>query len=304
MGAASTLDTHEAVKKVINFHNDAEIDNVERYLQALAVTARPNPAIILDLLKIIEKESIGDKVKTTIIHTLGSSARRFAQSPNQNYTSESVVKVQNYFNDSIAACTTAPCYVQYLNGINNLQSIDFIEQLFEYVNHTDRSVSVAAMKALRSFPATVWNRKHIQRFEDIFFQKSLDSSARTLALDIVLNSKFSEEQLKRLLTHLKTKDRAFEVKKYLLEMVRMFGAENAEINEKVQRIIKSDSELNNYHIIGQKGLTTALSRKYSVRSPFNATLTSIQEIFGGILKRGGVDLTIDSPNSRYSYFTV
>lgn len=306
LGSASTVDTHEAVKKAINFQDETEVDNIERYLQAIAVSARPNPVIILDLLKIVDDKSIGEKVKTTIIHTLGSAARRFAQSPNQNYTSEAVLKVQNYFNESIAACTEVPCYVQYLNGINNLQSIEFIGKLFEYVNDTDRSVSVAAMKALRSFPASVWNQNHIQRFVDIFYQteKSFDSSVRTLALDIVLNSKLTEKQLKKLLSHLKTKDRAFEVKKYLLEMVRMISAVDSELNEKVQRIIKSDRELNNYHIIGQKGLTTALSRKYSVRSPFNGTLTSIQEIFGGILKRGGVDLTIDSPKSSYSYFTV
>lgn len=306
LGGASTLEAHEAVKKVIDFKDDAEVDNVERYLQALAVGVRPNPAIILDLLRIVEDKSLGDKVKATMIHTVGSMARRFAHSPNQNYSNEAVVKVQTYFTDSIAACDDSLCYVQYLNGMNNLQSVELIDLLFEYVNHTDRSISVAAMKALRNFPASVWNEKHIQQFEDIFYQKEkrFDSSVRTLALDIVLNSEFSDTQLKKLLSHLKANDRAFEVKKYLFEMIQMLASENAELNEKVQTIIKNDKTLNNYHIIGQKGLTTALSRKYSTRSPFNATLISIQEIFGGILKRGSVDLTIDSPKSKYSYFTV
>lgn len=306
LGAAGTVAAHEAVKKVVDFYKDEEFDNVERYLQALAVGSRPNSEIILDLLKVVDNKSTGDKVKITTIHTLGSMARRYAASPNQSYSSEIVAKVQKYFNSSIITCTDIPCYVQYLNGINNLQSFEFVDQLFEYVNDTDRSISVAAMKALRSFPVSVWNKNHIQRFENIFYEieKRFDSSVRTLALDIVLHSKFSEEQLKKLLTHLKTKDRAFEVKKYLMEMVQMFASENQELNEQVQRIIKSDNELNNYHIIGQKGLTTALSRKYSVQAPFNGTLTSIQEIFGGILKRGVVDLTIDSPKKSYSYFTV
>lgn len=190
--------------------------------------------------------------------------------------------------------------------MNNLQSVELIEQLFEYVNNTDRAISVAAMKALRSYPISVWNKKHFQQFEDIFYQKEkrFDSSVRTLALDILLASTFTEQQLQNLLSHLKAKDNAFEVKKYLFETVHMLASENAILNKQVQRIIKNDTALNNYHIIGQKGLTTALSRKYSVRSPLNGTLTSIQEIFGGILKRGVVDLTIDSPNSKYSYFTV
>lgn len=306
LGTANTLDAHEAVKMTIGFTTDGDSDHVERYLQALAVGVRPNPAIILDLLNVADDNLINDKVKTTIIHTVGSMARRYAHSPNQNYSSEVVVKVQTYLKDSVAACEDSNCFVQYLNGMNNLQSIELIDLLFEYVNHTDRSVSVAAMKALRQFPASSWNAKYIYQFESIFYQteKRFDSSVRTLALDIVLHSPFLEHRLYNLLSYLKKHDRAFEVKKYLLEMIQMLTSENAQLNEKVQNIIKSDSTLNNYHIIGQRGLTTALSRKYSIQSPFNATLSSIQEIFGGILKRGAVDLTIDSPRTKYSYFTV
>lgn len=306
LGAVGTLDAHEAVKQAIDFTNENENDSIERYLQALAVGVRPNPTIILDLLKIVDSKSIDDKIKATILHTIGSLARRYANSPDQSYSSDTVAQVQKYFTDSIAKCSDPSCYVQYLNGINNLLSIDLIELLFKYVNDADRTVSVAAMKALRRFPSSIWHKRDIQQFENIFYQhgKRFDSSVRTLALDIVLNSKISNEQLTKLLSHLRINDRAFEVKKYLLEMVKMLGSENVELNDKIEQIIKNDSQLNNYHIIGQKGLTTALSRKYSNRSPFNGTLTSIQEIFGGILKRGVVDLTIDSPNSKYSYFTV
>lgn len=307
MGAASTLDAHDAVKQVIDFSDDKESDFIERYLQALAVGVRPNSAIISDLLKIADSKSINDKIKTTIIHTLGSLARRYANSPEQSYKSDVVVQVQKYFTDSIAKCSDPSCHVQFLNGINNLQSTDLIDMLFKYVKNDDRTVSVAAMKALGRFPSTIWNQRDIKQFENIFYQhgKRFDSSVRTLALDIVLNSKVSQEQLIKLLSHLRaSNDRAFEVKKYLLETVKMLGSEKPELSEKIDQIFKNDTLLNNYHIVGQKGLTTALSRKYSVRAPFNGTLTSIQEIFGGILKRGVVDLTIDSPNSKYSYFTV
>lgn len=306
LGAVSTLDAHEAVKLSIDFNDDMENDNIERYLQALAVGVRPNPAIISDLLKIVDSKSINDKIKTTIIHTIGSMARRYANLPEQSYSSDVVVQVEKYFTDSIAKCSDPACHVQYLNGINNLQSTEFIELLLKYVNDLDRTVSVAAMKALRRFPSSTWAERDIQQFENIFYQheKRFDSSVRTLAVDIILNSKISDKKLTKLVSYLKANDRAFEVKKYLLEMTKMLGSENTELNERVEKIIKSDSLLNNYHIIGQKGLTTALSRKHTVRSPFNGTLTSIQEIFGGILKRGVVDLTIDSSNSKYSYFTV
>lgn len=306
LGAVATLDAHEAVKQVIDFSDDIENESIERYLQALAVGVRPNAAIILDLLKLAAGKSIDDKIKTTLIHTIGSMARRYAHAPDQGYSSEAVVQVQKYFTDSIAKCSDPFCFVQYLNGISNLQSTDLIEVLLKYVNDVDRTVSVAAMKALRRFPSHIWNDRDIEQFENIFYQheKRFDSSVRTLALDIVLGSKISDGKLTKLLSHLRANDRAFEVKKYLFEMLKMLGSENAELNARIERIIKSDGLLNNYDIIGQKGLTTALSRKYTNGSPFNGTLTSIQETFGGILKRGVVDLTIDSSNNKYSYFTV
>lgn len=306
LGAAQTTDTHAAVKEVLKLSGKKDIDNIERYLQALAIGTNPNAEIIRDLLKIVVKESINEKVEKTMVHTLGSMAYRYARLPNQNYSSKVVQEVQNYINKSLSECKDASCHEQFLNGLNNLQSTDVVSVLFSYVNHSERSVSVAAMRALARFPVSMWNLQQIQQFENVFFQeeKKFDSSTRTLALDVILNAKLSDDQLKKLISHLKTADRAFEVKKYLSEKIQMLSGENADFGERVKNIIRGDSTLNNYHIIAQKGLTTALSRKYATESPFDGTLTSIQEIFGGVLKRGVVDMTIDSKNNKYSYFTV
>lgn len=307
MGAAQTDVSHEAVKETIDFSDDSEVDRIERYLQALAIGTRPNPLIMLDLIKVAETESKNSKIPTIIIHTLGSMAYRYAHLPEHNYSSSVVEKVFDYLNSSISSCNNnIPCYVNYLNGFSNLRSVETIDLLFGFANHTDRSISIAAMKALRRFPASAWKSKHIEAFEDIFFQTEhrFDSSARTLALDIILESKLTGAKLNKLFEHLKSNDRSFEVKKYLFEKLMMLSSEDAELNQQIEQIIRSNRTLNNYHILGQRGLTTALSRKYSIRSPFNGTLTSIQEIFGGILKRGVVDLSIDSESDKYSYFTV
>lgn len=212
----------------------------------------------------------------------------------------------SYFNHSIAECKEVQCFVQYLNGFNNLQSVEAVDLLFDYVNHTDRNVAVAAAKALRKYPASLWHRDQIKHFEDIFYQraKRFDSSVRTLALDIVLESELSDEQLSRLLGHFKTSDRAYEVTKYLHEKIAMLAAEDAALAERVQTRIRNDSMLNNYHALAPKGMTNALARSYARQSPFDGTMTSIQELFGGILKRGVVDMTLDSPGQKYSYFQV
>lgn len=53
-----------------------------------------------------------------------------------------------------------------------------------------------------------------------------------------------------------------------------------------------------------KGLSTALSRKFSKTPSFNGTLLSIQEVQGGVLKRGIVDMTMETNNDHFSFFTV
>lgn len=294
------------MREAIDLSGGDDLDNIERYLQALAISTRPNSSVIADLLKLANSKSINAKVKLSLINALGSMAYRFAHAPEQSYYSDVVQNVETYLTDSLLACKDSACYESYLNGLRNLQSADTIDKLIAFIEHPERSVAITAAKALKAFPASIWNKQHIDAFENIFHQtnRRYDSSTRTLILDILLKWRLRPEQVKRLLTHLKSDDKAFEVKKYLLEQVTMVAAENPEFGSIVEHIIQSDPTLNNYHIAGQKGLSTALSRKYSVQSPFNGTMTSVQEIFGGVLKRGIVDLTIDTPNNQYSLFTV
>lgn len=275
-------------------------------MQALAVGSRSNAEIIADLLKVVKSKSIDSKLKTTFIHTLGALANRYSKSSQSLPAHDIVADVLNYFNESIAQCEEISCFVEYLNGFNNLQSPKAIALLFSHINDSDRTVAVAAAKALRKYPSSLWNRQHIKQFEEIFYQKEkrFDSSVRTLALDIVLDTKLSDNQISKLVAYYKSTDRAYEVKKYLLEKIAMLSVENTQLAERVQKLIRNDKTLNNYDVLAPKGMTTALSRNYAQQSPFDGTLTSIQEIFGGILKRGAVDMTFDSPGHKYSYFTV
>lgn len=291
---------------MVDFTDESNFDLAEGYIQALSIGSRSNAQIIADLLETAKADLIDTKLKTTLIPALGSLARRYSTSTPPPTTNNVADEVTNYFNESISNCKETSCFVQYLNGFNNLQSPKAVELLFTYINDTDRSVAVAAAKALRKYPTSLWNRKQIEQFEDIFYQteKRFDSSVRTLALDIVLDRKLSDKQLNKLIGYYKAIDRAYEVKKYLHEKIAMLTAEDATLAERVQKIIRSDKLLNNYHVLAPKGMTNALSRKFARQTPFDGTLTSIQELFGGVLKRGVVDMTLDSADHKYSYFTV
>lgn len=250
-----TTESHAAVKEVLEINTDEDSDNVERYLQALAVATRPIEPIISDLLTIASEKFNNEKIEATLIQTIGSMAFRYARLPNQTYSSPIVRKVEKFLTKSLADCKGIACREQFLNGLRNLQSPETVDILLMYLADPERSISVGAAKAIRHFPTKTWTPKIRQVFEDIFFQKAkrFDSSTRTLVLDILFELKPTEEELRSLIGYLKSSDKAYEVKKYLLEKVIMLSDRCGKFQKVVQGIFDADQGLKNYHILGQKG---------------------------------------------------
>lgn len=246
------------------------------------------------------------KVKDTLIQTIASMAYRFARLPKQSYQSKIVEKVRTYLTSSLKNCKETACKELYIRGLHNIQSPDAISVLLSFASKPERTFAVAAMKALRTLDVKVWTKEHKKKLENIFYQKTkkYDSSARTLALDILLELKPTEDELRAMVQYLRSNDKAFEVKQYVLQKLNMIGENCTRFKQLLKKIFAEDRHLNNYHIFGQKGLTTALSRTFSKSPSFNGTLLSIQEIHGGVLKRGIVDMTIDAHPDKYSVFTV
>lgn len=254
LGAVQTVDSHAAVKKVLPLNTDDNVDSVERYLQAMAVATRPNPKIITDLLALAKEDFKDDRIEQSVMLTIGSLAYRYGHLPG-NHNAPMVQAVREFLSGSLKACKKDACRELYLNGLRNLRSLNTIDLLLEHVVYPERSVSVAAMKALRFFPKSAWTSKHIQQFRDIFFQtrKRYDSSARTLALDILLELRPTLQELTELTEHLKSNDKAYEVKKYLLEKIFMLAEKCSAFRKNVEHIFNADSKLKNYHTLGQKG---------------------------------------------------
>lgn len=260
----------------------------------------------LDLLNLLKEQPDYEKLKDTFVQTVSAMGRRFAQLPTHSYETKAVKKVETYLLNSLSQCKDNNCKKVLLRGLQNLLSPTTIPVLLKNAEKEDTSVSVTAMKALREFSASNWTPEIKKRIENIFFQKSkrFDSSARTLALDILFEMRPNLEELTNVLAYLKSNDKSFEIKQYLLQKIKMISDQCSEFRGKISTILKSDAQLNNYNVIGQKGLTTALSRTFSKKPSFNASLVSIQEINSGVLKRGIVDMKIESGEDEFSVFTL
>lgn len=195
------------------------------------------------------------------------------------------------------------CILRYTRALQNLQQPSTIPRLLKNALHGTRKVSVASMKALRAFSSKELNTTEVQSIcKQIFYMrlKPYDSSARTLALDTILESNPSEVVLDQLIHFLLSTDKSYEVKQYLLQRLRMISDSNVEFRNKVKGLIRSESQLNNYHALGQRGLSTAFSRSFSK----NGSLLTIQEINGGILKRGIIDVVMSNEGVDHEIFRV
>uniref|UniRef100_A0A182JW24 Vitellogenin domain-containing protein n=1 Tax=Anopheles christyi TaxID=43041 RepID=A0A182JW24_9DIPT len=308
LGAVQTVTSHEVAKSefLSGSDDDENMFFAERYLQALAIGTRPKEEIVKDLLAMAQTEHRNVKLYDSLIQCLAAVTRRYAQLEGNSYETEVVQKVVTFLEEKLDECLKEECKLKFIRGLQNLKCPRTLDRLLMLAQGSTKAVSVAAMKALRSFSAYLWNNELRAKFEDIFFQvsKRYDSSARTLALDILLDLKPDHDELSHLVQFLKSSDKAHEVKQYLLQKLRMVAEQCSEFAAMLKSIIENDPLLNNYNILAPRGLSTALNRKFSTLPSFNASLTSLQEMSGGVLKRGIVDLTLDVDDEKTSLFTL
>ncbi|XP_055547652.1 microsomal triacylglycerol transfer protein [Wyeomyia smithii] len=306
LGAIQTVASHKAAKSFLSFESDEEMFLAERYLQALAVGSRPQKAVIEDLLAMAEKRPNEEKFYDTLVQTVASLANRYAKLPGNSFETNVVQQVQDYLVKQLNRCGKDRCKQKFIRGLHNLKSPQTLNVLVKLALEGSSKTSVAAMKALRSFSVFLWNDEFRATFEDILFQvsKKFDTSARALALDILLDLKPDYDELTHLAQLLKSNDKAYELKQYLLQKLNMLADRCPHFATMLRKVIQNDPRLNNYHVIGARGLSTALMRTYSSVPSFNATLESLQEMSGGVLKRGVVDLALEVGEEKFSMFTL
>lgn len=295
-----TSESHEAVVKKLHFEKSNHEDLSERYLWALAICSHPNPDVVQDLLHKYRKlVNIPKKVKETMILTIASMAYRLGhQSKVHSIVEEAIV------NELASANNEERAYL--LRALKNLRSPSTLGVLLDIVRKGTPKEGASAWRAIAAQNSSHFDENLYKAAYKTFYQldKKYDSSARAVAADVLLESRLSEDTLKHLLNHLKSTDKAFETKQYVLQRIGMIADEDNEIANKVKNIIKDDTTLNNYHVLGQKGLSTALRRSFLKGPWINGSLLSIQEMNSGIVKRGVVNVVISKDRAAQEIFSV
>jgi microsomal triglyceride transfer protein large subunit len=309
LAATQTVESHEAFKKTFDFSDKENFDYIESYFQSLAVGTQPKEKVLEDLLNTFASNQMEDEsVKQSLVQAITAMGQRFAGLSGNSYKSKIVEKITKALLDGLNKCTTTDCKIVYLRGFGNLRAPATIETLLEYSTANPYALSVAAMKSIKKFPTVHWNQPNIKKkFENIFYQRfsKFDSSARTIALDILLDLNPRREELRELLEFLKSNDKSFEVKQYLIQKLRLISEKCGKMRKTLKMIGNEEPSLFNWNVYGgQKGLSTVLARDFSGYPSFNGSILSVQEMNGGVLKRGTVDLFVGFQDKKFSIFTV
>jgi len=116
--------------------------------------------------------------------------------------------------DGLLGCTKEECKQKYLRALKNLALKDTVPVLLQHALFGKKKTSVTALKALRSLPPDSWDDDVKRAATQIYYQlgRKFDSSSRTLAADILLESRPDDRVVRDLLLSLVSRaDPAYEV---------------------------------------------------------------------------------------------
>ncbi|XP_036147504.1 microsomal triglyceride transfer protein large subunit isoform X2 [Monomorium pharaonis] len=298
-GAAATMPAHQAAMKILR--QDETGDETERYLWALSLSPTPHVDIARDILRRSEETMQNDKVSETYALAAGAMARHYG-------SAAEIEKARVSLELGLETCTGEECKLKFLRALRNLRSPAAIPTLLVHALSDSKSISVAAWRALRALPNEAVTDELKSAAHKVFYQiggPRRDSSARTTALDIILENEPSQEVLRNFVKYLSSNDRAYEVRKYLSQRLQQIAERDAQFAEYLKNIyVSGNVTLNNYHVQAQRGLSTAFTRNF-LRSPdSNGSLVTVQEVNSGLLKHGIVDVVLESNKQRQAMFSL
>nr|CAI5840522.1 unnamed protein product [Callosobruchus analis] len=306
LGYAQTKDSHEAVMKSIHLDKEEQIDFSERYLWAMSFSSQPNPDIVEHLLKQYSKlTNIPLKIQETLILTLGSMAYKLGMLPDSKLHTKIIRDVEETILNNLDYAKGEDKMV-FFRALKNLHSPRSIPVLLNYIKSGTQKEGVLAWKAISAFDSKLWDDSIQSAAVKAFFQldRKYDSSSRTLAADILIESQPSDRLLEDMMNFLIRNDSAYEVKQYTYQKIRMLADEDDKIKVRVQNIIRGNPMLNNYDTLSPKGLSLALQRRFMANPFSNGSLVTVQEIKSGIVKRGTVDVILDKHGFSKELFSL
>lgn len=300
LGGVQTEESHKAAMKFLNLTSkNYNLDLCERYLWALSISPAYEKNIIQDLLELSQTDISDLKLYETLIQTVSSMIRKYSESSKDNELLEKALVI---FTEKLKNCKKGDdiCHRIYLKSFKNIASPKALKIILEYALNSSPSVGMRAMRALWSLGKSSWNKEVIKTCERILLTNgTYDSSAKTIALDILIESNPTDLGLAKVLSILRQKGNLKELKEYLLQRLVQISEKNKSFEKQLKSILSSES-LNHYNYLAQGGLSTAFERRFMEKG----FLSTTQEVMSGILKQGYVHVNLEENDTVHTVFTL
>jgi len=196
----------------------------------------------------------------------------------------------------------------FIRSLKNLKSPKTINLLFEKAQNKNPRVSVSAMKTLHAMPDSYFNTEHRPILMNIATQlgHNFDSSARTLAVDLILRNGPTNEEIHRFISTLQKKvtdKQHSEVATFMWNRLHEFAEANNLLKKMMENAI-SQEKIQNYHHLSPAGHSTAFTRHLYSNPSSNASFSNAIEMTGKLLKRSLFDAFIRNDESSLHLLSV
>lgn len=284
-----------------SLRQDDRGEDTERYLWALSMAPVPHPDVAKDVLRRSEETQQNEILAETLALTAAALAR-------QQGSSAVVENARVSLETGLDTCSGEECRLRFLRALRNLRSKAAIPTLLDYATNGTKATSVVAWRALGNLRRDHLTSEVRTAAKRVFYQiggPRRDSSARTLALDVILETEPTKEELQDLVEYLASKDPAYEVRRYLSQRLEQLAEKDESFAGRLKYATRAAAKkINNYNVAAQKGLSTAFTRSFLRSSGSNGSLVTIQEVNSGLLKRGIVDVVLETDSYTQQLFSL
>uniref|UniRef100_A0A0A9Y1A6 Microsomal triglyceride transfer protein large subunit n=1 Tax=Lygus hesperus TaxID=30085 RepID=A0A0A9Y1A6_LYGHE len=279
-----------------------DLDLCERYLWALSTSPNIKNHVIREIYEMVKAaKHPNEKLWQTLVLTLPAMAHRFNERCG-NCDHELVEDTVKFLNESMIACKSDDdgCQTIYLRGLLNIPNDIMKTTLVEKALNSKGRVGVVAMRFIEKLGPKSWDDQVLKAAEQVYMgNHTYDSSARCIALDILLKSQPNDLLLTRIISLLERPYSTRELKEYLFQRLNELSETDPQFQQRVKRIIKNNG-YNHYNYIAQGGFSTAFRRDFME----GGALSTTQEVMGGLLKRGNVYVNLEKETGMEPVFTL
>jgi microsomal triglyceride transfer protein large subunit len=297
LGAVNTIQAHQAVMSVAGPASNYP-GLCERYMWSVAQQARAKPDVAKSLLSLANRKIENQKVRETLILTLGTVARTLPEK-------ELSEKLLNWLISGLSACSgkvipadVSACQLPFLRALKNRRDARLTATLLKIVQEGEKKPALAAAKALAEANEKYLDGQIQASLMTVFLDPGADTSLRCLAAVALLKTKPSRKNVRLILNALRFDSASnTEFNSLVLQRLYEFASKDSHLRDLVVSL--SEAGHLNWDMRSQGGLSTAFSDVLFSTKAVNASYSFGMEMNGPLLKTSAFEVYLEDSAGKY-----